>query len=188
MKIQKGQYGFLSKTKKINITKIIGCILIGLIMYIVGLLMNKGDAKNVCTCLAILMALPMAKAATELIVIFPFKDVEKSRFDKVKSYCDESATLMTGLVITSEKKVMNLDFLVEWEGNVIALAGSKEKDVSYVNEYLTKGVRNWGASYRIKVMKEEKAFLDTLKSMKPHETSEVEKEHVISYLKSLIVQ
>lgn len=188
MKVQRGQYGFLKKQKKQFVAKIAGCILIGIIMYVVGLLTNKGDSKNICTVLAILMALPAAKAITELIVIFPFHEVERTRYDRVKAICPEEAKLMTGMVITSEKKIMNLDFLVEYKGNVIVLAGKKETDLPYLSDYLTKGVRNWGFDYRVKVIGEETAFLNAVQSIKAVEVTEEEQKHVLSYINSLIVQ
>ena len=85
MKAKVGQYGFLKKQKINYIVKIVICIVVGLIMYGVGLLTNKGDSKNICTVLAILMALPLAKALTELVVIFPFHDVKPERYEKVSS-------------------------------------------------------------------------------------------------------
>ncbi|HAU85469.1 MAG TPA: hypothetical protein DCW90_08200 [Lachnospiraceae bacterium] len=188
MKAKVGQYGFLKKQKINYIVKMAIFIAAGLIMYGVGLLVNKGNSKNICTVLAILMALPLAKAFTELVVIFPFHDVELERYEKVCSKCKEQAKLMTGLVITSEKKIMNLDFLVECEGNVIALAGKKEQDIAYISDYLTKGVRNWGFDYHVKVIKEEKAFLHAIETMKPVQVSEIEREHVIGYLESLVVK
>lgn len=188
MKVQRGQYGFLKKQKRQFVAKIAGCILIGIIMYVTGLLTNKGDSKNICTVLAILMALPAAKAFTELVVVFPFHDVEKARYDQVKERCPKGANLLTGMVITSEKKIMNLDFLVEYKGNVIVLAGKKESDLPYLSDYLTKGVRNWGFDYRVKVIGEEKAFLNAIQSIKPVEVTEAEQKNVLSYLNSLIVQ
>lgn len=188
MKVKAGQYGFLKKQKITFIVKMLVFIAVGIAMYIVGLLTNKGDSKNICTVMAILMSLPLAKSFTELVVIFPFRDVEEERYKKVSSQCPEQAKLMTGMVITSEKKIMNLDFLVECEGNVIALAGKKEADIPYISDYLTKGVRNWGFDYHVKVIKEEKAFLNAITSIKPVQVSDVEQKHVISYLESLIVK
>lgn len=188
MKVQAGQYGYLKQQKMKIVLKVILCVEIGLLMFGIGILANKGNTKNLGTVLAILMAMPAAKEITEMVVIFPFRDVEKSRYDVVKAKCPEQATCMTGLVITSEKKVMNLDFLVEWEGNVVGLAGTGQPDISYVNDYLTKGVRNWGFDYRVKIFAEEKAFLNAIDSMKSVKVSDIEKEHVISYLKSLIVK
>lgn len=188
MKLQKGEYGFLAKQKKQYVIRMVIYVVTGLMMFGVGLLVNKGDSKNICTVLALLMSLPFAKAVTELVVVFPFHDVEKSRYDKVKEICPKESNLMTGLVITSEKKIMNLDFLVEYKGNVIGLAGKKEEDINYLSDYVTKGVRNWGFDYRVKIIKEEKAFLNALQSMKEIEVTEIEQKNVLSYLKSLIVQ
>lgn len=188
MKVQVGQYGYLKQQKLLNMVKIILCVIIGVIIYGVGMYLNKGNSKNVGTVLAILMALPAAKEFTELVVVFPFHDVEKSRYEKIKAQCHQDATFMTGLVITSEKKIMNLDFLVEWEGNVIGLTGSKEKEVPYVNDYITKGVRNWGFDYHVKIFGDEKSFLKAMASLKPVKVTDTEKEHVIDYLKSLIVK
>lgn len=188
MKVQLGQYGYLKKQKIQYIVKIVLCILMGVILFLAGYFINDGNSKNICTVLAILMSLPLAKEFTELVVIFPFFDVEKSRYEKIKSLCPRQAMLMTGLVITSERKVMNLEFLVECEGNVLALTRKTEKELSYISNYLTKGVRNWGFDYNVKVFKEEKAFLRAMESMKPVAVSEEVKKNVISYLKSLIVK
>lgn len=187
-KVQLGDYGFLKKQKLQYVLKMIGYIVGGLIMFWVGCLVNKGDPKNICSVLALLMALPLAKAFTELVVIFPFKDIEKERYDRVAAVCPKDSNLMTGLVITSEKKIMNLDFLFEYEGNVIALVGAKEDDVSYVSDYLTRGVRNWGFDYNVKVLKEEKAYRNAIQNCKPIKVSEQEQKNVMSYLKSLIVK
>lgn len=188
MKVQVGQYGFLKKQKMQYVLRSVLCIVIGLIIYITGYIVNKGNSKNVCSVLALLMSLPLAKEVTELVVIFPFFDVEKSRYDKVSSLCPQSAELMTGLVVTSEKRAMNLDFLVEYEGNVVILAGRVESQLTYVSEYLTKGIRNWGADYRVKVFGEEKAFLRAIETMKPIGVTKEEQKNVLSYIKSLIVK
>lgn len=188
MKVQLGQYGYLKQQKRKILIRIVLCAMIGVCMYEIGLLVNKGNYQNIGTVLAILMALPAAKEFTELVVIIPFRDVERNRYKTVKEKCKEQANCMTGLVITSEKKIMNLDFLVEWEGNVVGLAGRKETEVSYVDDYITKGVRNWGFDYRVKIYADEKSFMKALDSLKPVKVSETEKEHVMDYLKSLIVK
>jgi len=188
LKIQKGEYGFLKRQKKQFILKMLLCVAGGIAMFGAGYVINKGNPKNICSVLALLMSLPLSKAITEFVVVFPFQDVEKSRYDRVAAICPKQATLFTGLVITSEKRSMNLDFLIECEGNVIGLAGRKERDLSYVNEYLTKGIRNWGFNYQVKIMKEEKAFFNAIQSMKPHEITQQEQKNVLSYIRSLIVQ
>ncbi|MBR3771978.1 MAG: hypothetical protein IKL07_06880 [Clostridium sp.] len=187
-KVQVGDYGFLKRQKMFYILKVVGCIAAGILMYGVGYYVNKGNPKNICSVLALLMSLPMAKAMTEFIVVFPFQEVTKERYEKVRSICPQDGKLMTGMVITSEKRVMNLDLLLEYQGNVIALAGNKETDITYVRDYLVKGVRNWGFDYQVKVIKEEKAFLSAIQSCNPVKVSEQEQKDVVSYLQSLIVK
>ncbi|SES99076.1 hypothetical protein [[Clostridium] polysaccharolyticum] len=188
MKIKPGQYGFLKKQKMMYVVKMAVCVVAGLSIFLIGLWVNKGNYKNIGSVIAMLSVLPFAKSLTELVVVFPFRDVAKERYEKIAALCGEDAKLMASLVITSDKKVMFLDFAVVWEGNVIVLAGKRETDIPYISEYLTKGVRNWGFDYRVRIVKEEKAFIHAIEDRKPVQVSEEERKHVICYLESLIVK
>ena len=74
----------------------------------------------------------------------------------------EKMSLYTDLVITSQEKVMNLDFVAVGNRQVLGLVNEKEKELAYIRNYLTKGVQNWGNGYKVKIMDSEKLFLNEL--------------------------
>ena len=95
--------------------------------------------------------------------------------------------LYTDLVITSPEKVMNLDFVAIGNGQVVGVTAEKEKELSYIRNYLTKGVQNWGNGYKVKIVDSEKLFISELERVEICEVDEEEEKTVKSYITSLIV-
>lgn len=187
MKIQRGEFGYIKERRKKALIGVIVMILIGVAIFVIGLLLNKMSNRNVFTVLAVTMALPGAKFLVRYIITFPYHSVEKERYDKIASAVPEQMELYTDLVITSPEKIMHLDFAVVGNGQVIGLLGDGKQEISYVRKYLTTGVHNWGSDYKVKILDSEKTFLGELTKVEPCEVDEEEENRVKSYLLSLIV-
>lgn len=187
MKAKKGEFGYLNRRKKGAVLWIMILIVIALVIYIAGLLLNKMSNRNIFTIIAILFALPIAKQIVAVIVLFPYHSVGQERYQKVADHLPEKMELMTDLVITSTEHVMHLDFLVLGQNQVIALLGDGKQQLSEVRSYLKKGVHNWGSGYKVKVVDSEKLFLQELQAVPEAEPDSEEEERVRSYLYSLIV-
>ena len=187
MKVQRGEFGYIKARKRKALTGVLIMALIGISVFVTGLLLNKMSNRNIFTVIAILFVLPGARYLVALIVTFPYRSVEKERFDKVKKMLPEKMELYTDLVITSPEKVMHLDFIAVGNGQVIGLLGDGKQELSYVRKYLTNGVHNWGSGYKVKIVDSEKTFLGELAKVEPQEMEEEEESHVKSYLISLIV-
>ena len=183
----KGQRGFIHYKKKMYLFKTILYIVIGLAIFVTGLLLNKMSPRNIFSVLAMLMVLPGARALVGLIVLFPYKSVEEKRYETVSCLAGPSVHFMTDLVITSPDKVMNLDFIAETRGSVIGLLGKHGQDLSYIQNYLSKGVNNFGTSYKVRMFTEEEAFKKALKSLPDRDMDDKEEAAVLEYLNSLIV-
>lgn len=186
-KLQRGEKGFLEYRKKIHFMKIFLSLGAGGLIFLAGLLLNKMEVTNVFTVLAILMVLPMARAIVGVVVLFPYHGVSSQRYDTVRAKITTDMTLFTDLVITSTERSMNLDFLVEISGNVIALLGKGGQNQKEIEAYLSKGVHNYCSEYRVKVYQDEKAFLRELDKLSKKEVNEEEQKNVLAYLTSLIV-
>lgn len=188
--LEKGTFQYINRRKKRTVLMALGILLVAVLIFVVGLLLNKMSRANIFTVLAILCVLPWAKQVVALVVLFPYQSVSKERFDKVKktldSYPSEEVELMTDMVITSQDKVMQLDFAVVGYGQVIALVGKKGQDIAYIRKYLTDGVHNWG-DYKVKILDSEKLFLHEIEDIKVQETDQEEAANVKSYLHSLLV-
>lgn len=187
MKIQRGEFGYIKARKRKALLGTLLMALFGIAVFLTGLFLNKMSNQNIFTVIAVLFVLPGAKYLVAYIVTFPYRSVERARYEKAEKVLPEGMKLYTDLVITSPEKVMHLDFAAVGNGYVICLLGQRKQDISYVRKYLTEGVHNWGSDYKVKIIESEKTFLGELAGVKPCEMDEEEEEHVKSYLTSLIV-
>lgn len=127
MKIERGDFGYIQARKRKALLGTILMAVIGVAIFVTGLLLNKMSNRNVFTIIAVLFVLPGAKFLVAYIVTFPYQSVSRERYDKVKSALTENMTLYTDLVITSSEKVMHLDFIAVGNGQVIGLVGPKSR-------------------------------------------------------------
>ncbi|MDD7402387.1 MAG: hypothetical protein SO170_02265 [Butyribacter sp.] len=187
MKAKRGEFGYIKRKKKSALLTTLLMVLLGIIVFVTGLLLNKMSNRNIFTVIAVLFVLPGAKSLVAYIVTFPYQSVSKERYDRVREVLPEQTELYADMVITSAEKVMHLDFAVVGNGQVIGLLGNGKQEISYVRKYLTDGVHNWGPDYKVKIVDSEKTFLNEVKNITPQEVDEKEEEQVKSYLLALIV-
>ena len=183
----KGEYGYITKTKKYDIIKMLIYMAIALAVFVTGLLLNKMSYSNVFTVVSILFVLPWAKVLVEFIVMFPYKTPEKEDYKQVETVLPEDSRLLSDLVITSEEKSMGLNFMVIGSGFVHALVMNDKQNVDYIQNYLRTGVANWSSAYQVKIHKNKESFLKGIKEVKKKEISAEEIQQVEEYLLSLIV-
>lgn len=187
-KLQRGDKGYIEYRKKSYMIKTFASIGAGALIFLIGLLFNKMEATNVFTVLAILMVLPMARGIVGVVVLWPYHGADLESYKTVSSKVREGMKLYADVVMTSPEKSMNLDYIVEIKGSVIGLVGKKNQDVTYIQSYLTKGIRNWCSEYKVKLYTDTKQFLKAMDELNPKEIKEEEQKQVIDYLNSLIVE
>jgi len=164
-------YGFIEYYKKKKIIAIVIMVVLALIIFIIGLLVNDGSKKNVFTVVSILFVLPAAKFLTTLIITLPQKNVAKEEYDKFKSYVSNRGNLFPAVVITSEKKVMYMDYIYVGESEVIGLVNENQAnkkrgtDANYVQNYLRDGVNNYADGYKVLVVDSRKKFENQLRDV-----------------------
>ena len=78
-KKEKGEYGYITKSKKIDLIKMAIYIVIALAIVVVGLLLNKMSIQNIFTVVAILFVLPWARVLVEFIMLFPYHTPDKAQ-------------------------------------------------------------------------------------------------------------
>lgn len=190
-KVSKGQYGYLAYCKKRTLTNTLVYAVICIAVYIVGLLLNHMSRQNIFTVIAVLGVLPMVKQMVGFVVVFPFHNLEKKVYDDAEQKLPEGMELMADLVITSSEKIMHLDLLTVGNHRVIAVLGDGKQDISYVREYLSNGIANWGTDYKVQIVERHKAFfqeMERISEIAPCTDEEQEElDNVKSYLRSLIV-
>ena len=176
MKAKRGDFGYINNRKKRTLTIAIIYSAISIGIYVLGLVLNHMSRQNLFTVIA---------------VVFPYHSVTEEQYQKVQKALPERMELMTDLVITSSEKIMHLNFLAVGNGRVIGVLGNGKQELSYVREYLSKGVANWGTQYKVQIVEKQAMFLQELARIDSisecTEDQEEELEHVKSYLRSLIV-
>lgn len=189
MKKEKTEYGYINYRKKRQLLMTLFMVLIGLFIFFLGKALNKGESTNVFTVAAILMVLPGAKYFVNFVVLFPYSTPKKAQYEELSALLGNRGSLYSDLVITSPEKVMNLDFLWIEEGCVLGVTGKEGQELSYIQQYLSRGVRNWALEYRVKIFGSYKELFKELKRQtgepKKEKTKDLEK--VEDYIRSLIV-
>lgn len=195
-KIQRGSYGYIKNCKRKKIITMAVLMIAAAIIFTIGLFLNKFSKANIFTVVAVLLVLPWAKVLTSYIVMFPYHTPSKEQYEKLKQLETEGLHIYSDLVITSEEKVMNLDFLVIGNQKVYGVLGKENQDLTYINQYLKKGITNQTNGMDVKMVKEFKQFLPLVKGVseackKNRETEKekaAEEEKAEAYMISLIVQ
>lgn len=186
-KKKKGEYGYITKSKRIDVIKMAIYVAIALFIFCLGLVLNKMSYQNIFTIVAILFVLPWARVLVEFIVFFPYKTPSKEQYDKVRSVISDEAVLASDMVITSTEKSMGLNFLVMGNGYVIGVVMNQKQSVDEIQNYLRKGVNNWSDKYRVKLYGNFDDFLKDVREAKEKEITEKERENVEKFLFSLVV-
>lgn len=159
LEIEKGSFGYIRKKKRRQILLVFLMLFIAAVMFITGLFLHKFDKSNLCTMLAILMVLPMAKFFVIYVVLFPYKSVSRERYDAVSEKVAEDAILMTDMVITSSDISMNLDFIIITDNRILGLTGKKKQDIKYIEDYLKKTLESNNLdSFTVRIFDDEKQF------------------------------
>lgn len=185
MKTDKCELGYISKKKKISFLWLMVSVLIGVAIFLVGYFWTHTRA-NIFTVVAVLMVLPAAKHIVSLIIMFPHKGVSRERFEKIKEAAGD-AVLLTEYVFTSTEKIMNLDFVLIKNGNVLGVLSTSKQDVDYMKKYLTDSVHKVAPSFHVKVFDTDMQLLKQLDKLAQVEAEKAREEKVVEYLRSLAV-
>ena len=85
-KLERGEYGYLKQKKQKALSGTILMVLIGIVIFVVGLLLNKMEATNIFTVIAVCMVMPAAKYFVSYVVLFPYKPITVETKERLDSY------------------------------------------------------------------------------------------------------
>lgn len=199
-KLHKGEHGYINYRKKAQLLMTFFYILIGILIFIIGLLLNKFESSNIFTVIAILMVIPAAKRFVNYIVFFPFKSVDNALYQKAFSQKQEGDTFYTDVVFTSPDKIMFLSFLTIAGNQVIGLLGNEKQNETYIIEYLENGIKKRELPYKLIITKNIDEFINKYKKTErkikkaDNKTQQNDEDdlklnkELISFLYSLIVE
>lgn len=176
-KLEKGVYGYLKSKKKDALVHTIFMVLIGIAIFIVGLLLNKMETANIFTVFAFLMVLPAAKSFVSVIVLFPYKSITIETKQRLENYAGEQDIVLYDIVFTSSEKVMHLDCIYITGHQIIGYTSRKKDNVKIIQEYFKKELKSRCLPFAVYLATEEKQIKDRMK-LRGEETGEIDKQAV----------
>ena len=187
-KSERGEYGYLKERKQKALFGTILMVVIGLVIFVVGLLLNKMEATNIFTVIAVCMVMPAAKYFVSYIVLFPYQPMNAETKQRLDSYAKTGDTILYDVVFTSSEKVMHLDCIYITGHQIIGYTSRKKDNLSVIQEYLKKELKNRCISYTVYIATEEKQVKDRMK-LRGDEAEEATeaKEEVLSMLRTFTV-
>lgn len=150
-KINKFEKGYLSNRKQKLFINVALNIAAAVIIFIVGLFLNKMQPRNIFSVLALLFILPVGRSLATLFILLPFKELKNDKLVKVENSIKGKGVLLYSPVFTSPEHVMHLDLIAVFKGRML---GYKEKmGTSVRNEYDYKKKTEAAANYIDKHLK-----------------------------------
>ena len=132
-KYNKFEKGYLTFRKRKLLLNVALNVLAAVIIFIVGLFLNKMQAKNIFSVLALLFVLPVGRSLATFFILMPYKEMKDRDLLKVKEGIEGKGVLLYSPVFTSPEHVMHLDLIAVFKGRML---GYKEKmGTSVRNEY-----------------------------------------------------
>ena len=188
-KLERGQYGYLKEKKQKALAGMFLMVLIGIAIFITGLLLNKMEATNVFTVVAVCMVMPAAKYFVSYVVMFPYKPMDKETKERLDSYAKEGDVILYDVVFTSSEKVMHLDCIYVTGHQIIGYTSREKDNVQVIQDYLKKELKLRAISYSVFIAKEEKQVKDRMKlrGEESAETNTEVREEVLSMLRTFTV-
>ncbi|MBP3610025.1 MAG: hypothetical protein J6J42_06790 [Lachnospiraceae bacterium] len=187
-KLERGEYGYLQQRKQKALSGTILMVLIGIAIFVVGLLLNKRETANVFTVAAVCMVLPAAKYFVSYVVLFPYKPVSLETKERLESYARENDTILYDVVFTSPEKVMHLDCVYVTGHQVIGYTSRRKDNTKVIQEYLKKELQIRGLKYAVYLAAEEKQIMDRMKLRgEENETTGAAKQEVLEMLRVFTV-
>jgi len=188
-KLERGQYGYLKEKKQKSLFGTLLMVVIGIAIFVTGLLLNKMEATNVFTVIAICMVMPAAKYFVSYVVLFPYKPMDLETKKRLDSYAKEGDTVLYDVVFTSSEKVMHLDCIYVTGHQVVGYTSRAKDKVQIMQDYLKKELKLREISYAVFIATEEKQIKDRMK-LRGEEAAEANlatKEEVLSMLRTFTV-
>ena len=187
-KLERGEYGYLRQRKQNALTGTFLMVLIGVAIFVTGLLLNKMEVRNLFTVIAVCMVIPAAKYFVSYIVLFPYKSMEQAVKERLDSYAKEGDVMLYDVVFTSSEKVMHLDAVYITGHQIIGYTSRKKDNVQVIQDYFKKELKLRCISYAVYIATEEKQLKDRMKLRgEEADTNEEVKEEVLSMLRTFTV-
>lgn len=183
----KGSFEYIKQRKKRQLSLTLLMFGIALGIFVLGLVLNKFDKRNIFTVFAVLAVLPSTKILISYIILIPFHSISKERYDAVMNATPEGVTVWTDVVFSSPEKVMMLDFMVIDHHFVICYTENKDR-MKMMEEYLRTGITKREYHYQLEMYDDFTRFTKRIGKLQLDESQKDQNyKDTVEFLSSLMV-
>lgn len=172
--MQKGDYGYISHRKKVQLIKvIIGAALV--ITVLVTGIVTSGTRNNLLTVGSVLLVLPTANFLVNLIAMSCFKkpdDIEYEEFSKAS----EGKITSCDMIVTANQKLVPIQFSLIYKNGIVAYSNSKKINRRDAEANMNLLLKSIGCPVSIKILSEWKPFIRQVQSIETPQSEEETKE------------
>ncbi len=180
MKLQKGDYGYITYRKKVQLTKIIIGTILVIAVLVTGIVTTK-TRNNLLTLGSILLVLPVANIAVNYIAMLSFKKLSLTQADEFK-VASEGKVTSCDMIVTANQKLVPIQASVVYKNGIVAYSNSKDLKRKEAEENMNQLLKNIGCSSTIRIMNEWKPFIRQIQSIEaPIGNEELEALEVVKY-------
>ena len=164
MKLHKGTAGYIS-AKKRQLAYIIGAVTVIAILLLVAGYFVYGTRVNIFSVLAVIICIPVCRTLVNLIMLIPHHTTSE-RMELELSGVTEDLTVLYDLLVTSEKKAMQIDALVISPTTICGYTSSPQTDTEDAARHIKHMLeKNKIKKITVKIFKDYKAFKSRAEGM-----------------------
>lgn len=186
-KIERCNYGRINYEKRRLLLGALLMVAIGVAVFVLGLLLNKFEKRNIFTVAAVCMVLPMTRYLVTFFALLPYHTAEKSLYNLVKEHMPEQAVLVSDYVFTLSEKVMGLSFLVLTDHEYYGLIAREQADAEKLRSILADGLKKCGFSGKVVVCTNAEQLLTKLSKAPAVTKTEEEWKELLDFLRALAI-
>ena len=164
MKLHKGTAGYIS-AKKRQLAYIIGAVAVIAILLLMAGYFVYGTRVIIFSVLAVIICIPVCRTLVNLIMLIPHHTTSE-RMELELSGVTEDLTVLYDLLVTSEKKAMQIDALVISPTTICGYTSSPQTDTEDAARHIKHMLeKNKIEKITIKIFKDYKAFKSRAEGM-----------------------
>ncbi|MDD3277478.1 MAG: hypothetical protein PHG16_01145 [Lachnospiraceae bacterium] len=166
-KAKKGTYGYIRWQKCQRLVITLALFALPLTFFIVGMVLNKGDRKNIYTLIAVVGCLPACRSTVNLILIWTQHSIMLPIYEEL-SVLSEKVCMVYELYLTTYEKNLMVEAAAICGEEVACFAPKADKNITFFEEHMQKILRANGYKSHVKIFTDKKHFSERVLSLDAH--------------------
>lgn len=146
-KVDKGIPGYFKYRKQVTMLAMISGFMLVFLFLVTGMLVT-GDKMNLCTVAAAVAMLPTAKMTINFLMVPRHGKATMDEYNKLSSISDK-VTILADILITPEKKNIELPYVAVDAENIVAFCDDAKLDKKYHSDFITRFIQVEGYSANV---------------------------------------